>query len=129
MTVRVYVPARTHSFAQVQAVDLDTVEGHWMLLPRHVDCAGALDTGLVRVVRENGEEHYVGVDGGTFVKIGERVMVSTPRAVVGRELGSIFGELEDRRAERLEHQKHAQAALARLEVEMARSIFENEGEL
>jgi alternate F1F0 ATPase F1 subunit epsilon len=129
MTVRVYVPSRTHSFAEVQAVDLATVEGHHMLLPRHVDCAGALDTGLIRIVRDGDEEHYVGVDGGTFVKIGDRVMVSTPRAVVGRELGSIFGELEERRAERLEQQKHAQAALARLEVEMARSIFQNEGQL
>jgi alternate F1F0 ATPase F1 subunit epsilon len=126
MTIRVYVPSRAHSFAQVRAVDIDTVEGHHMLLPRHVDCAGALDTGLIRIVREDGEEHYVGVDGGTFVKIGDRVMVSTPRAVVGRELGSIFGELEERRARRLEQQKHAQAALARLEVEMARSIFGNE---
>ncbi|MFP4114131.1 MAG: hypothetical protein ACOC2Y_04970 [Spirochaetota bacterium] len=126
MRLEVFVPSRTHGFSDLELVDVESEIGRLTLLPRHVDCAAALLPGLIRIVDAEGEEHYIGADGGTLVKLGDTVMVSTPRAVVGRALGEIHTELEERRRERVTRAKEAQKALARLEVELARSVFEQE---
>ena len=129
MRLEIFVPSRTHVFYDVDLVDVETEDGRLALLPRHIDCVAALVAGLVRYRDGDREEHYLGTDGGTLVKIGDRVLISTPRAVVGRRLGSIHGELEERRREREERAREAQKALARLEVQLARSIFERESDL
>ncbi len=129
MTVFIFIPSRTFSFLGVVATELETVSGRSTLLERHVDAAGALAVGLVRMRDEDGNEEYAGVDGGTFVKIGDRVLVSTPRAVVGADLGKIHEQLHQQLRMREKKQKDAQRALARLEIEMARSIFRGDGEL
>ncbi|MFW6231664.1 MAG: F0F1 ATP synthase subunit epsilon, partial [Spirochaetota bacterium] len=84
MTLQVFVPSETHGFYDLELVDVESEIGRLTLLPHHVDCAAALYAGLVRIRDADGEEHYVGTDGGTLVKIGEEVLISTPRAVVGR---------------------------------------------
>ena len=126
MTLQVFVPSETHGFYDLEAVDVESDIGRLTLLPHHVDCAAALHAGLVRIRAAGGEEHYLGTDGGTLVKMGDQVMVSTPRAVVGRALGEIHEELAERRRRRMKREKEAQKALARLEVELARSVFERE---
>jgi alternate F1F0 ATPase F1 subunit epsilon len=126
MTLQVFVPSRTHDFHDLRLVDVETEIGRVTFLPRHIDCAAVLERGLVRIEGGDGEEHYLGTDGGTVVKIGDTVMISTPRAVVGRALGEIHSELEERRRQRMAREKEAQKALARLEVELARSVFERE---
>lgn len=126
MTLEVFVPSETHGFYDVELVDVESDIGRLTLLPHHVDCAAALRAGLVRIRDAGGEEHYLGTDGGTLVKMGDRVLVSTPRAVVGRALGEIHEELAERRRRRVEREQQAQKALARLEVELARSVFERE---
>lgn len=127
MTLQVFVPSESHSFYDLSLVDVESDHGRLSLLPHHIDCAAALSPGLVRIRDAEGEEHYLGADGGTLVKVGERVMISTPRAVVGRALGEIHAELEERRRRRRQREREAQRALARLEVELARSVFEREG--
>ncbi|MFW5743368.1 MAG: hypothetical protein ACOC2D_08825 [Spirochaetota bacterium] len=128
MTLQVFVPSETHGFYDLELVDVESDVGRLTLLPHHVDCAAALHAGLVRIRDAGGREHYVGTDGGTLVKIGEEVLISTPRAVVGRALGQIHEELAQRRRRRNQREKEAQKALARLEVELARSVFEREGQ-
>ena len=126
MILEIFVPSERHRFPGLTLVDVESEEGRLSLLPHHVDCAAALSPGLVRIRDEQGEEHYVGADGGTLVKIGDRVLITTPRAVVGRALGEIHSELEARRRRRARHRLEAQKALARLEVELARSVFQRE---
>ena len=126
MILQVFVPSETHTFRDLTVVDVESDAGRLSLLPRHIDCAAALKPGLIMFRDELGDEHYLGADGGTLVKIGERVLVSTPRAVVGRALGDIHTELDERRRRRHVREKEAQKALARLEIELARSVFERE---
>ena len=123
MTVRVFTPSRTYSTQEVTAVDVESVSGRVALLPRHVDCTVALETGLMMLRMQDGDERYIGVDGGTLVKIGQRVMVSSPRAATEEELGQLQASLEAQRRKREEHAREARQALARLEVELARSLF------
>lgn len=126
MRLQVFVPAETHDFRDLELVDVESASGRLTLLPRHVDCAAALHAGLVRIRDDDGREHYLGTDGGTLVKIGDTVLISTPRAVVARALGEIHEELAERRRRRMQREQEAQKALARLEVELARSVFERE---
>lgn len=126
MTLEVFVPSRTHRYRDLAMVDVESDSGRLALLPRHVDCAAVLRPGLIMYRDANGGEHYIGADGGTLVKIGEKVLISTPRAVVGRELGRIHSELTARREQRREREQEAQRALARLEIELARSVFERD---
>ncbi len=128
MTLQVFVPSETHGFYDLKLVDVESDIGRLTLLPHHVDCAAALRAGLVRIRDDRGEDHYLGIDGGTLVKTGEEVLISTPRAVVGRALGQIHEELAERRRRRIQREKEAQKALARLEVELARSVFEREAQ-
>jgi len=126
MTLEILVPSETHGFYDVNLIDVESEGGRMTFLPRHIDCAAELVPGLVRIRTEDDEEHYVGTDSGTVVKIGDRVAISTPRAVVGRALGEIHQELDRRRRERAQRAKEAQTALARLEIQLARSVLEQE---
>ncbi len=126
MTLDIFMPSQIHRVHDAELVDVESQIGHLTLLPRHIDCAAELVSGLVRVRGEDGEERYLGIDGGTLVKIGDRVTISTPRAVVDRELGSIHEALAHRRRQREARERENRRALVRLEFELARSLFEQE---
>ena len=126
MTLEVFVPSEVHSFYDIRLVDVESVSGRMTFLPRHVDSAAALVPGLVRFEGPDGDEHFLGSDGGTVVKIGDRVMISTPRAVVGVALGELHDELVRRHRERTERDRRAQQAFTRMATELARSIFGRE---
>ena len=126
MTLEVFMPSQIHRIPDVVLIDVESRIGHLTILPRHIDCAAELVSGLVRVRHKDGEECYLGIDGGTLVKIGERVTVSTPRAVVDRKLGSIHDALAERRRQGEARERQNRTALARLEFELARSLFEQE---
>ena len=126
MTLEVFVPSEVHSFYDVRLVDVESVSGRMTFLPRHIDSAAALVPGLVRFEGSDGEEHFLGSDGGTVVKMGDRVMISTPRAVVGVALGELHDELVRRHREREKRNREAQQAFARMATELARSIFGQE---
>lgn len=124
MTVRVFTPAEMHHLQDVHAVDVEGLRGALTLLPRHIDCAVALTTGLVRVETNDHGERHLGVDGGTLVKIGDQVMISTPRIATGDDLGTLRESVMREHRLREERGRHTRQALARLEIELARSIFD-----
>ena len=126
MTLRVFTPDKTHDMHEIVAIDVETTGGHRTFLPRHVDSTVALAPGLLLFRSSEGEDRYMGVDGGTLVKIGQRVMVSTPRVALEEELGALRESLEKRRRAQEERHREARWALARLEVEFARSLFHAE---
>lgn len=126
MTLDVFMPSQIHRVPDVVLIDVESQIGHLTLLPRHIDCAAELVNGLVRVRHEDGEERYLGIDGGTLVKISDRVTISTPRAIVDRELGAIHEALAERRQQRERSEQENRRALVRLEFQLARSLFEQE---
>ena len=126
MTLEIFMPSQIHRVSDVDLIDVESQAGHLTLLPRHIDCAAELVRGLVRVHDSSGKERYLGTDGGTLVKIGDRVTISTPRAVVDRELGSIHDALVERRQQREVHEREKRTALVRLEFELARSLFDRD---
>ncbi len=122
MTVDVFVPSRGHHFDDVVALDVDTVEGRYGILERHIDTAMALDVGLLHMRDRSQQEHFIGLDGGILVKIGSAVRISTGRVIVGQGLGVIEEGIQEQQEEAERREKQQLRALARLELQLSRSI-------
>lgn len=127
MTVDVFVPSRGHHFENIVALDVDTVEGRFGILERHIDTAMALDAGLLHMRDTEQREHYVGLDGGILVKLGSGVRISTGRVIVGQELGVIEEGIREQQEEEERKEEHQLRALARLELQLSRSLTGGEG--
>ncbi|MFP4431619.1 MAG: hypothetical protein ACOCW6_03805 [Spirochaetota bacterium] len=127
MTVDVFAPNRGHHFDEIVALDVDTVEGRYGILERHIDTAMALDAGLLHMRDRAQQEHYVGLDGGILVKVGSGVRICTARVIVGQELGVIEEGLQEQQDEGERKDEHQLRAFARLELQLSRSITGAEG--
>ena len=122
MTVDVFVPSRGHHFEDIVALDVDTVEGRYGILERHIDTAMALDVGLLHMRDQSQQEHFVGLDGGILVKMGSDVRISTGRVIIGQGLGVIEEGIQEQQEEEERREEHQLRALARLELQLSRSI-------
>lgn len=125
MRLRVLAPDRVAVDAEVDAVLAEADDGWFCLLPRHLDVATTLVPSLLSYTA-GGDEHVVAVDGGTLVKCGRRVLVSTPRVVVGRSLEDLRRAVDESFRVTREHERVARAALARLESDVIRRFVELE---
>lgn len=128
MTVDVFAPSRGHHFEDILALDVDTVEGRYGILERHIDTAMALDAGLLHMRDQSQQEHYVGLDGGILVKVGSGVRISTTRVIVGQELGVIEEGIQEQQDEEDRKEEHQLRAFARLELQLSRSLMNSGGE-
>ena len=122
MTVDIFVPSKRHHFEDVSYVDVDTVEGRFGILERHIDTAMALDVGLVYLRDADAREHFLGIDGGILIKTGTEVRISTGRVISGSELGEIEKTISSRQTAEEEREAQQLRSLARMELQLARSI-------
>lgn len=123
MRLTVLVPTEVVVDREVDAVVAESLDGSFGLLPHHLDVVAPLAAALF-AYRIGGEETFLAVDGGTLVKCGDEVLVSTPRAVCGPGLDDLrttvartFREVQDR-------ERDARAALVRLETDLLRRFVE-----
>ena len=124
MRLRLALPTRIEVDARVVKILFEAENGSHCFLPRHVDFAAALAPGLLTYETEEGEEVFVAVDGGTVVKQGDEVLVSTPRAVRGRGLGELERAVRERFQVLDERQQKARTALAKMEADTVRRFME-----
>lgn len=123
MNLKVLLPAEILLSVEVTKVVAEAKNGFFCLLPQHVDFTAALAPGILSFATE-GDESYLAVDGGTLMKRGSEVLVSTRNAVRGRELGTLR-ELVAKQFEEIdEREKKARAAAAKLEVDLLRRFME-----
>ncbi len=126
MRLRVFAPTHVEVDAEVLRVAVQGEAGAFTMLPRHVDVVAVLEPGLLAFEPETGEEVFVAVDGGTVVKVGDDVLVSTPSAIRGTDLDAMRRTLEETFLERDEREVAAGLALTRLEVDMVQRMVELE---
>ncbi len=102
-------------------------EGAFGILPRHIDYVAALTAGLL-TYEETGQGGQVNlaINGGTLVKCGSRVRVSTPAAVLGPDLASLDEVIRTQFAALDERERRARTALTRLEAGTLRRFMELE---
>jgi len=94
--------------------------GYFGMLPRHADFVTALVPGILTFETQEGIVQYVALDEGVLVKAGDDVIVSTARAVHGKELMVLEETVLKEFSAENERARKIQAALSRLEADLAR---------
>lgn len=127
MHLKLLLPTEVLVDEDVDKVIAEAENGHFCLLPRHVDFVAPLVPGILSFVSSSdGGERLVAVDQGVLVKCGASVMVSTLNAVRGTDLRSLRQTVDEVFRELDEHERRARTALARLEAGTLRRFVEVE---
>lgn len=123
MNLQILLPAEILLTEEVTRIVAEAENGYFCLLPRHCDFTAALVPGVFSFTARDGEVHLA-IDGGTLIKKGAEVLVSTRNAVRGRELGTLK-EVVIRQFEEIdERERKARSAAAKLEVDLLRRFME-----
>jgi F-type H+-transporting ATPase subunit epsilon len=127
MQLKLLLPTEVLVDEDVNKIVAEAENGHFCLLPRHVDFVASLVPGILSFVSAgDGVERLVALDHGILVKCGASVMVSTLNAVRGTDLRSLQATLDERFRDLDEHERRARTALARLEAGTLRRFVELE---
>ena len=108
----------------VKKIAAEGEEGSFGLWPKHLDYVGLLVQGILSYKDANGREIFVAVNGGTLVKTGEEVLVSTRDALKGPDLGELRTAIESEFKALDESERKARSALARLEADFVKRYME-----
>lgn len=122
MRLKVLTPTRVLVDTPATKIVAEAANGHFCLLPRHVDFAAALIPGILYYTTETGEEALVAVDEGALVKCGAEVLVSALNAVAGTDLATLQATVADTFLTLDEDARRARSALARLESGVLRRL-------
>lgn len=120
MRLEVITPMAVCVDRPVRRIVAEGPDGHFGLLPGHVDFVGELVPGILLYETEAGEERFVAVNSGTLVKCRDEVRVAVRGAVEGDDLGALRRRVEAEFRQHDEAERDARAALARLEASMVR---------
>lgn len=124
MNLKVLMPNEVFLDREVTKVTAEAENGHFCLLPRHVDFVAALVPGLLTYEDDEGREHFLAIDEGALVKCGPEVLVSTRSAACSGDLGQLRHIVEEQFEVLDERERLAQSAAARLEAGLVRRFME-----
>lgn len=125
--MRLHVLLPSHKLVEEEVVKINAEDGngHFCLLPRHIDIATGLVPGILSFVRRSDNtEEFLAVDEGALVKCGSEVTVSTRHAIRGGTLGQLKKRVEEEFLALDEQDRKARSALARLEADFIRRYLE-----
>lgn len=123
MRLRVCTPTAIPIDVEVDKVVAESTAGSFCMLPRHADVVAVLASGLLSYVADDAET-FVAVDGGTLVKIGDEVRVSTPRAMAGPRLERVAAAVREEFRVRSDREREARSALGRMEADVLHGALE-----
>ena len=123
MKLKVLTPIKVLIDRPVTKVIAEAENGHFCLLPNHVDFLTALVPGILSFTT-NEEEVFIAVDEGILVKCGAEVLVSTRNAIVGKNLETLKSKVIEQFQMLDEKEKLTRSALAKFEVSMMRHFRE-----
>lgn len=127
MRLKVALPSEILLEEPVRRIVAEAENGHFGILPRHIDFVAALVPGILLYEDDEGAERFLGIDEGSLVKRGEEVLVSTRNAVQGDDLGRLRDLVRRKFVELDERERSARSALARLEAGVVRRFIERRG--
>ncbi len=124
MRLEVITPMAVCVDRPVRRIVAEGPEGHFGMLPGHVDYVSELVPGILLYETDSGAECFVAVNSGTLVKCGDEVRVAVRGAVEGDDLAELRARVEAEFRHQDEQERDARAALARLEASMIRRLRE-----
>ena len=110
-------------YQEISKLKAEGLEGHFTLLPAHIDYVSVLVPGIMQLTSGN-REYIFAVDHGTLVKIGSSVRISSRNAVEGVDLSQLYRIVEEQFKEIDEMEKKARSALLGLEYGVIRRFAE-----
>jgi F-type H+-transporting ATPase subunit epsilon len=117
------LPAEILLTEEVEKIVAEAENGFFCLLPQHADFTAALVPGILSFTAADRETHLA-VDGGTLLKHGFDVFVSTRNAVGSPDIGTLRDVVVRQFEETDEREKKARSAAAKLEVDLLRRFME-----
>lgn len=124
MRLRVSLPDRIVVDEETTKVVAEAQNGHFGLLPRHIDFVAGLVPGIFSYWPLDGRERYLAIDEGTLVKVEQLVLVSVRSAIPGDDLETLQQTVQAQFVDLDEHRRAARSALARLEAGVLRRLIE-----
>jgi F-type H+-transporting ATPase subunit epsilon len=124
MNLKVLLPNEVLLNIDVVKIIAEAQNGHFCLLPQHIDFVAALVPGLFSYEDTAGQEHFLAIDEGTLVKCGSEVLVSTRTAARNGDLGQLKDVIKGQFEVLDERERMARSATARLEVGLVRRFME-----
>ncbi|MBD3427070.1 MAG: F0F1 ATP synthase subunit epsilon [Candidatus Omnitrophica bacterium] len=126
MRLKILLPGKEYLAEEVRSVKAESKDGYFGLLPKHIDTVVVLVPGVLSFVKESGPEEFVAVDEGVLVKTGKDVTVSVMDAFKSADLESLVSKVEEEFTRYDEKEKKARTALARMEADFTRRLYELE---
>ncbi|MEM7759187.1 MAG: F0F1 ATP synthase subunit epsilon [Cyanobacteria bacterium P01_A01_bin.40] len=124
MKLKVLTPIAILIDRPVTKVIAEAENGHFCLLPNHIDFVAALAPGILSFTTETNKEVFIAVDEGILVKCDREVLVSTRNAVEGIDLETLKHTVSEQFQALDEQEKLTRSALAQFEVSMMRRFRE-----
>ena len=116
MQLQVLLPSKVFAcYELVESIVLETAEGSFGLLPHRQDCVTALEPGILTYTMQGQDPHYLAVDEGVIVKIGQQIRVSVRNAHTGVDLAELKKSVQTEFMSLSEQELEVRAVLARLE--------------
>ena len=124
MKLKILIPTEVLVNCAVTKVIAEAENGHFCLLPHHIDFVAALVPGILSYTTTTEEEVFVAVDQGILVKCAQEVLVSTLNAVEGNSLETLKQTVTEQFQILDEKEKLTRSAVAQFEASMMRHFKE-----
>ena len=122
MRLKILLPTQILIDQEVMKVVAEAENGSFCILPKHIDFVAALIPSIFSFESNAGEE-FLAIDEGLLVKCSSDVMVSTRKAIRGKNLGELkktikqeFETLDDR-------DRKTRSILAKLEADFTKHFL------
>lgn len=125
MRLKILIPSGILLDKEVSKVNVESENGSFCFLPKHIDCVLSLVPGILSYVSRE-QEIFIAVDSGVLVKAGSLIQISTRMAVEGEGLGRLKEAVEERFRKIDEKEKKSRSALAKFEADFIRRFWELE---
>ena len=122
--LKVLLPVGVLLEKDVAKVTAEGQDGHFCLLPNHIDFASLLVPGLFSYEDESGREVFLAIDEGVLVKTGPDVRVSARDAVEGEDLGVLERTIREKFQTLDDRERTELSAVAKLEAGFVRRFLE-----
>jgi F-type H+-transporting ATPase subunit epsilon len=124
MKLKILLPTEIFLETEINKITVEGENGHFTLLPRHIDFVSALVPGILVFQRENNESEFIAIDEGILVKCDQEVLVSVGNAVKGDSLATLQQTVENNFKLLNEQDKKAKKVAASLEASLIRRFVE-----
>ena len=124
MRLKVLLPTEVLLDREVTKVIAEAENGHFCLLPHHIDFVAALVPGILSFEFDSGQEAFLAVDEGILVKCDREVLVSTLNAIRDDDLDRLKRTVEQQFQVLDEREKLTRSALAKFEASIIRRFQE-----